>query len=82
MKKYLSKREYEIFRNWLLNVVGIKPLPGMNGYELLRWQHHLPGKAMPICFRRDTSDKITLNGEAANYHKDFLRRELNARNVH
>jgi len=74
MKQYISKEEFEVFRDWLVNVVGVQQSLRTNEYELIRWKHHLKGRPMPICFRRDVNDKVTLNGEASRYYNDFLRR--------
>lgn len=82
MRTYVSKEKYEAFRNWLINVVGVELEPMLGEYEVMRWKHHRPGKPKPICFRREGTEVITLNTEAAKYYGEYERREKHARNVH
>lgn len=82
MKTYITYAEWRRFKHWLVYIVGVGVEPPANEYELLRWKHLQPSRPKPIAFRRDVSDKVTLNGEAARFYDDYKRRHDHVGNVH
>ena len=70
MKTYMPKDELPEFVRWLRSQ-DYRIEPAVGEYEVLRWETTKAGAPKPIVFRRDKTDMLTLNVEAAEYYLDW-----------
>ena len=73
MRFTISQEDYCYFKNWLIDELKVISLPTTNEYELMKWKNDRKGEPMPICYRRDKTNMITLNGAAYKYYERYER---------